>query len=47
MRRRTLLAAAGTTVLGTALTTGTAWADETIGVNPGTDHGAWEGWGGR
>ncbi|GAA0900066.1 MULTISPECIES: glycoside hydrolase [Streptomyces violaceusniger group] len=45
MRRRTLLAAAGTTVLGTALTTGTAWADETIGVDPGTDHGAWEGWG--
>ncbi|MER7877312.1 glycoside hydrolase [Streptomyces solisilvae] len=45
MRRRTLLAAAGTSVLGTALTTGTARADEAIGVDPGTDHGVWEGWG--
>ncbi|MEU0925816.1 glycoside hydrolase [Streptomyces malaysiensis] len=45
MRRRTLLTAAGTTVLGTALTTGTARADEAIGVDPGTDHGVWEGWG--
>ncbi|GAB2742389.1 glycoside hydrolase [Streptomyces bullii] len=43
--RRTLLAAAGGTVLGGALATGTAHADATIAVNPSTTYGAWEGWG--
>ncbi|MFI9171504.1 beta-1,6-galactanase [Streptomyces lincolnensis] len=45
IRRRTLLAAAGGTVLGSALATGTAHADATIAVNPGTSYGNWEGWG--
>jgi len=45
IRRRSLLAAAGGTVLGTALATGTARADATIAVNPGTTYGNWEGWG--
>lgn len=45
IRRRSLLAAAGGTVLGTALATGTARADATIAVNPGTTYGKWEGWG--
>ncbi|WLW54712.1 glycoside hydrolase [Streptomyces sp. YU58] len=45
IRRRTLLAAAGGTVLGSALATGTAHADATIAVNPGTSYGTWEGWG--
>ncbi|MEV0223339.1 glycoside hydrolase [Streptomyces sp. NPDC050704] len=45
MKRRSLLAAAGGTLLGSALATGTARADATIGVNPGTNYGRWEGWG--
>ncbi|MFJ5103749.1 glycoside hydrolase [Streptomyces sp. NPDC088554] len=44
--RRTLLAAtAGGTLLGGALATGTAHADATVAVNPGTSYGTWEGWG--
>ncbi|MGW5634100.1 glycoside hydrolase [Streptomyces sp. NPDC003832] len=45
IRRRTLLAATGGAVLGGALATGTAHADATIAVNPGTRYGTWEGWG--
>ncbi|MFD4408460.1 beta-1,6-galactanase [Streptomyces sp. NPDC058476] len=45
IRRRTLLAAAGGTVLGGALATGTAHADATIAVNPAQTYGKWEGWG--
>ncbi|MGW1712679.1 beta-1,6-galactanase [Streptomyces sp. NPDC002156] len=45
IRRRSLLAAAGGTVLGSALATGTARADATIAVTPGTTYGTWEGWG--
>ncbi|QQM39413.1 glycoside hydrolase [Streptomyces liliifuscus] len=45
MKRRSLLAAAGGTLLGSALATGTAHADATISVNPGTRYGSWEGWG--
>ncbi|MBC2904980.1 glycoside hydrolase [Streptomyces cupreus] len=45
IRRRTLLAATGGAVLGSALATGTAHADATIAVNPGTRYGTWEGWG--
>ncbi|MFD3373502.1 MULTISPECIES: beta-1,6-galactanase [unclassified Streptomyces] len=45
MKRRSLLAAAGGTLLGSALATGTARADATIGVNPGSTYGSWEGWG--
>ncbi|MFF3379603.1 beta-1,6-galactanase [Streptomyces sp. NPDC002680] len=45
IRRRSLLAAAGGTVLGSALATGTARADATISVTPGTTYGTWEGWG--
>ncbi|MFI6274122.1 beta-1,6-galactanase [Streptomyces sp. NPDC050988] len=45
MKRRSLLAAAGGTLLGSALATGTARADATISVNPGTRYGSWEGWG--
>nr|WSY54615.1 beta-1,6-galactanase [Streptomyces sp. NBC_00886] len=45
IRRRTLLAAAGGGLLGTALATGTARADATIAVNPATKYGTWEGWG--
>ncbi len=45
IRRRTLLAAAGGGLLGTALATGTARANATIAVNPGTKYGTWEGWG--
>ncbi|MEV5435925.1 glycoside hydrolase [Streptomyces sp. NPDC052682] len=45
IRRRTLLAAAGGTVLGSALATGTAHADATVAVNPSTTYGTWEGWG--
>ena len=37
IRRRSLLAAAGGTVLGSALATGTARADATITVNPGDE----------
>ena len=43
IRRRTLLAAAGGGLLGTALATGTARADATIAVNPATKYGTWEG----
>ena len=45
IKRRSLLAAAGGTLVGSALATGTARADATIGVNPGTSYGRWEGWG--
>ncbi|MDG9720400.1 glycoside hydrolase [Streptomyces sp. DH24] len=45
IRRRTLLAAAGGTLLGSGLATGTAHADATVGVNPSTTYGTWEGWG--
>ncbi|MFI6352057.1 beta-1,6-galactanase [Streptomyces sp. NPDC050743] len=45
IRRRTLLAAAGGGILGSALATGTARADATISVNPSTAYGTWEGWG--
>ncbi|WP_416974940.1 beta-1,6-galactanase [Streptomyces sp. 4F14] len=45
IRRRTLLAAGGGAFLGTALATGTARADATIAVNPGSTYGTWEGWG--
>ncbi|NGO06500.1 beta-1,6-galactanase [Streptomyces sp. HC44] len=45
IRRRALLAAAGGTFLGSALATGTARADATIAVNPGTTYGRWDGWG--
>ncbi|SNX61223.1 galactan endo-1,6-beta-galactosidase [Streptomyces sp. TLI_55] len=45
IRRRTLLTAAGGTLLGSALATGTARADATIAVTPGTSYGTWEGWG--
>lgn len=45
IRRRTLLAATGGAVLGSALASGTAHADATIAVNPGTSYGTWEGWG--
>ncbi|MDH6626667.1 hypothetical protein M2271_004484 [Streptomyces sp. LBL] len=45
IRRRTLLTAAGGTLLGSALATGTARADATVAVNPGTSYGTWEGWG--
>ncbi|HEY9523142.1 MAG TPA: glycoside hydrolase [Thermopolyspora sp.] len=44
MRRRTLLAAAGGVLLGAAIP-GTAHADTTVRVDPGTDYGPWEGWG--
>jgi hypothetical protein len=45
VKRRTLLTAAGGTLLGGALAAGTARADATVGINPGTDYGEWEGWG--
>ncbi|MFE4641395.1 beta-1,6-galactanase, partial [Streptomyces sp. NPDC056730] len=45
MRRRTLLAATGAGLLGSALATGTAHADVTIPVDPSADYGVWEGWG--
>ncbi|MFE4912744.1 beta-1,6-galactanase [Streptomyces sp. NPDC056652] len=45
MRRRTLLAATGAGLLGSALATGTAHADVTIPVDPAADYGVWEGWG--
>ncbi|MGV9942024.1 glycoside hydrolase [Streptomyces sp. NPDC003401] len=45
IRRRTLLAAGGGALLGTGLAAGTARADATIGVDPSTSHGTWEGWG--
>ncbi|MFE7036274.1 beta-1,6-galactanase [Streptomyces sp. NPDC057621] len=45
IKRRSLLAAAGGTLLGSALATGTARADATIAVNPATGYGRWEGWG--
>jgi galactan endo-1,6-beta-galactosidase len=43
--RRAVLTAAGATVAGSALGIRPAHADATIGVDPGADHGAWEGWG--
>lgn len=45
IRRRTLLAATGGAVLGSALATGTAHADATIAINPANRYGTWEGWG--
>jgi galactan endo-1,6-beta-galactosidase len=45
IRRRTLLAATGGALLGSAMATGTAHADATIAVNPSTSYGTWEGWG--
>ncbi|MEU8932688.1 beta-1,6-galactanase [Streptomyces sp. NPDC048409] len=45
IRRRTLLAAAGGGLLGSALATGTARADATVAVSPSTSYGTWEGWG--
>ncbi len=45
IRRRTLLAATGGALVGGALAAGTAHADATIAVNPGTSYGTWEGWG--
>lgn len=45
IRRRTLLAATGGALAGSALATGTAHADATIAVNPATTYGKWEGWG--
>jgi galactan endo-1,6-beta-galactosidase len=45
IRRRTLLAGLGGTVLGSALATGTARADATVAVNPAVKYGTWEGWG--
>lgn len=45
IRRRTLLAATGGALFGSALATGTAHADATISVNPSTTYGTWEGWG--
>ncbi|OIJ99467.1 glycoside hydrolase [Streptomyces monashensis] len=45
IRRRTLLAAAGGGILGSALATGTARADATIPVDPSAAYGTWEGWG--
>ena len=45
VRRRTLLGAAGGALLGSALATGTARADSSITVTPGTSYGSWEGWG--
>ena len=45
IKRRTVLAAAGGALLGSALATGTARADATIAINPGTEYGSWEGWG--
>ncbi len=46
IRRRTLLGAtAGAVLGGGVLATGTAHADATIAVNPGTTYGTWEGWG--
>ncbi|MFJ4617865.1 beta-1,6-galactanase [Streptomyces sp. NPDC088812] len=45
IRRRTLLAATGGALLGSALATGTAHADATIAVTPSTTYGTWEGWG--
>jgi galactan endo-1,6-beta-galactosidase len=45
IKRRSLLAAAGGTLLGSVPATGTARADATIAVNPATTYGRWEGWG--
>ncbi|WP_433450668.1 beta-1,6-galactanase [Streptomyces sp. CA-142005] len=45
IRRRTLLAAAGGGILGSALATGAARADATISINPSATYGTWEGWG--
>ncbi|MDQ0772769.1 hypothetical protein QF026_001235 [Streptomyces aurantiacus] len=45
IRRRSVLAAAGGTLLGSALATGTARADATVAVDPAVGYGRWEGWG--
>ncbi|WP_031225858.1 beta-1,6-galactanase [Streptomyces roseochromogenus] len=45
IRRRTLLAAAGGGLMGSALATGAAQADATIAINPSATYGTWEGWG--
>ncbi|PNG23987.1 glycoside hydrolase [Streptomyces cahuitamycinicus] len=45
INRRTLLTAAGGTLVAGALGTGVARADATVGINPAADQGAWEGWG--
>ncbi|MEU9185783.1 glycoside hydrolase [Streptomyces sp. NPDC048484] len=45
IKRRSLLTAAGGTLLGSALATGTARADASIAVNPAATYGRWEGWG--
>ncbi|CAM5710532.1 hypothetical protein SGLAM104S_00295 [Streptomyces glaucescens] len=46
IRRRTLLTATGGALLASAVVpAGTAHADATIAVNPGTTYGTWEGWG--
>jgi hypothetical protein len=45
INRRTVLAAAGVAAASTALATRVAGADATIGVDPGVNHGTWEGWG--
>ncbi|MGP3984552.1 glycoside hydrolase [Streptomyces sp. KR80] len=45
IRRRTMLTAAAGGLLGSASATGTARADATVGINPGTTYGKWEGWG--
>ncbi|MGZ3145766.1 glycoside hydrolase [Lentzea chajnantorensis] len=43
--RRTVLSGAVATVAAAAVGTGSAHADQTITVDPGPDHGTWEGWG--
>jgi galactan endo-1,6-beta-galactosidase len=43
--RRGVLTAAGGALIGSALATGTARADSSIAVSPGTSYGSWEGWG--
>ena len=45
INRRTLLAATGATVAGGVLSTGTAYADATVRIDPAADQGSWEGWG--
>ncbi|XVS62905.1 hypothetical protein ACQPYE_32290 [Actinosynnema sp. CA-299493] len=45
INRRTVLTAAGVAAASTALGTGVARADATIGVDPAADQGTWEGWG--
>ncbi len=45
IKRRTLVTAAAGGLMGGVLTTGNARADATVGINPGTHYGIWEGWG--